>query len=241
MKKILLIVMTSTLLIVGGLFTYQPLILDWIIQKITSRKTVSDRLEQYQVDVESRLKPLFADKQINFPPTNVTLVFLKDKRELQLFASNEHGKMRFIRNYKVLAASGKIGPKLREGDYQVPEGIYKVESLNPNSLYHLSLRLNYPNPFDKKMAEAEGREDLGSDIMIHGKKVSIGCIAIGDKGIEEVFVLAALSNYQNWNVILAPTDLRKVERPKINGQVPWISDLDKSIAEGLAPLPDNEM
>ena len=69
--------------------------------------------------------------------------------------------------YPILAASGVLGPKLREGDKQVPEGIYGAEALNPNSKFHLSIRLNYPNTFDRRMAQSDGRTQLGGDIMIH--------------------------------------------------------------------------
>ena len=83
--------------------------------------------------------------------------------------------MRMCNSIPVLGMSGKLGPKLGEGDRQVPEGIHRVESLNPNSLYHLALRVGYPNEEDRKHAAQEGRTNLGSDIMIHGKNSSIGC------------------------------------------------------------------
>ncbi len=80
--------------------------------------------------------------------------------------------------------------------------------LNPNSLYHLSLRLDYPNAFDRQMASRDGRTNLGGDIMIHGKNVSIGCVAIGDPGIEEIFCLAARAGIENVKVVIVPTDWR---------------------------------
>lgn len=75
-----------------------------------------------------------------------------------------------IKSYPILAASGSIGPKLRESDMQVPEGVYQIESLNPNSQFHLSLRVNYPNEFDREQARIDGRAQLGGDIMIHGSQ-----------------------------------------------------------------------
>ena len=59
----------------------------------------------------------------------------------------------FIRSFAILGASGEIGPKLPEGDRQVPEGVYRIVYLNPNSIAHLSLALSYPNPFDRIHAE----------------------------------------------------------------------------------------
>jgi L,D-transpeptidase catalytic domain len=92
------------------------------------------------------------------------------------------GQVVFIHSYSVLVASGHNGPKLREGDRQVPEGFYRITSLNPNSSYHLSIKLNYPNAFDQQHADEEGRDRLGGDIFIHGKAASIGCLAMGRPG-----------------------------------------------------------
>ena len=90
----------------------------------------------------------------------------------------------------------------------MPEGIYQLAYLNPNSSYHLSLKVNYPNAFDQKYAAIEGRDTPGTNIFIHGKAVSIGCLAIGDSAIEELFVLAAKTGISNVAVAIAPTDPR---------------------------------
>ena len=79
--------------------------------------------------------------------------------------------------------SGALGPKLKEGDGQSPEGFYfiKPSSLNPNSSYHLSFNLGFPNAYDR----AHGR--TGSYLMVHGDCVSIGCYAMTDEGIEKIY------------------------------------------------------
>src|SRR5436190_607476 len=82
------------------------------------------------------------------------------------------GAWRFVREYPVMAASGGRGPKLREGDGQVPEGMYTIDWLNPNSSYHLSMHVDYPNAFDRAHAADDGRTALGGAIMIHGRDVS---------------------------------------------------------------------
>ena len=115
-----------------------------------------------------------------------------------------------VRSWPVLTASGGPGPKLREGDRQVPEGVYSVDQLNPNSAYHLSLRLNYPNAFDRAHAATDGRERLGGDIFIHGKDVSIGCLAIGDDAIEELFWLAGTAGKDAFTTVIVPTEGRSL-------------------------------
>jgi len=127
---------------------------------------------------------------------------------------------------------------LREGDQQVPEGIYSIESLNPNSSYHLSLRVNYPNVFDREQAAREGRTNLGGDIMIHGGAVSVGCLAMGDEAAEDLFVLAADTGLTNITVILSPVDFRKGQRVPQTGAVPpWTASLYQTIQSNLYGLP----
>jgi murein L,D-transpeptidase YafK len=139
------------------------------------------------------------------------LAGFKREKVVHLYAAGETEAPRFVHAYPVLAASGQLGPKLAEGDRQVPEGIYRIESLNPNSRFHLSLRLDYPNQFDRARAQEEGRQELGGDIMIDGAASSIGCLAIGDPAIEELFVLVADVGRENVSVILSPVDLRTVK------------------------------
>ena len=88
-----------------------------------------------------------------------------------------------MRTFPFQGFSGTLGPKLREGDGQIPEGLYRIEYLNPNSSYHLSLKIDYPNAFDREKGRSDGRERLGYDIFIHGKSVTVGCIPIGDEAI----------------------------------------------------------
>ncbi len=86
----------------------------------------------------------------------------------------------------MLARSGGLGPKLREGDHQAPEGFYRVAGgqINPSSRFHLAFNLGYPNAFDRVLGRT------GSAIMVHGSRVSDGCFAMGDGAIEEIYALA---------------------------------------------------
>jgi murein L,D-transpeptidase YafK len=135
--------------------------------------------------------------------------------------------------YPILGMSGKLGPKLREGDFQVPEGIYRAEFLNANSQFHLSIRLNYPNAFDRQRGAEDGREDLGSDIMIHGSSASIGCLAMGNQVAEDLFILVAEAGMQNVAILISPTDFRR-PGAVVNVQgPPWIGDLYGQLAVAL--------
>lgn len=199
--------------------------------------TVAERLEEYGRPVRARLTPWFAVAGVPYPPAKMILVALKDEKRLEVWVAAKDRKYQALHNYPIKAASGKSGPKLQEGDLQVPEGIYKLESLNPNSNYHLSLRVNYPNAYDRNKARQEGRANLGGDIMIHGSNASIGCLAMGDEAAEDLFVLAAATGLENISVILAPLDFRRKEVPKTNSGLPeWTPELYAIIKEELSQL-----
>ena len=90
-----------------------------------------------------------------------------------------------LRTYRICRLSGLLGPKLKEGDRQSPEGFYYVNKsrLNPNSRFHLAFNIGYPNSYDR----AHGR--TGSALMVHGNCVSVGCFAMTDEKIEEIYEL----------------------------------------------------
>lgn len=121
----------------------------------------------------------------------------KEEKELDLFVRNAAtGKYDLFRTYRIAATSGGPGPKLAEGDGQVPEGFYYVSrrSMHPASRYHLAFNIGYPNAYDSF------HKRTGSHIMIHGNEVSIGCLAMTDDKIEEIYTLAdaALRNGQEF-------------------------------------------
>lgn len=208
------------------------------VQKFKSPKTVAQRLDQYGESARGRLEPHFKRQQISYPPAKVVMVGFKEERLLELYAGGPKQNLKFIRSYPILRSSGGPGPKLREGDRQVPEGIYNIESLNPNSRFHLSLRIGYPNAFDRDQAARDGRTNLGGDIMIHGSSVSVGCLAMGDQAAEDLFVLAADTGITNIAVILSPWDPRvRKPFPDVTGKPPWTESLYATIRSNLAALP----
>ncbi|MDD1633019.1 MAG: L,D-transpeptidase family protein [Methylococcaceae bacterium] len=204
--------------------------------KLPGQWTVEDILQTYSAYATLKLNPYFAKAKVSYPPREVTFIALKQEKKLELWA-RDSGEFRFIRDYYILAASGVAGPKLRQGDRQVPEGIYRIEELNPNSHYHLSMKLNYPNEFDLFHAEQEGRTDPGSDIFIHGKTASIGCLAMGDEAIEDLFVLTAQVGTDNLKVVIAPHDPRTYPLEANFEELPeWTPELYSIISREIKAL-----
>lgn len=119
---------------------------------------------------------------------HVLFVTYKDEDRLELFAKKTSGNTyRLLTSYKVCARSGQLGPKRRQGDNQVPEGFYQIDRFNPQSNFHLSLGLNYPNASDRVKATSK---DPGGDIFIHGSCVTIGCLPMTDDKINEIYAYA---------------------------------------------------
>lgn len=205
--------------------------------RVTPPRTVADVLNEYGPQVEPKLSGAFQRAGLSYPPAALALLAFKQEKRLEVWGKGDNGWV-LVNAYPVLAASGSAGPKLKEGDRQVPEGVYRIEGLNPNSRFHLSMKVNYPNAFDRARAREDGRSNLGGDIFIHGRAVSIGCLAIGDAAIEELFVLVGRTGARNVQVIIAPHDMRRQAAPVLPKPV-WLPTLYADIAAALSAFPTN--
>ena len=166
----------------------------------------------------------------------LVLIGLKEEQQLEVRLTNAAGSHSLIRPYSFTAYSGELGPKLKEGDLQIPEGIYEIEYLNPQSSYHLSIKLDYPNAFDRARAAEVERTQLGGDIFIHGRAVTIGCIPIGDEAIEDLFVMVAQIGKSKVTAIIAPRDFRQgLEAPEIDS-VDWEGELYEIVSSAMEPF-----
>jgi murein L,D-transpeptidase YafK len=137
--------------------------------------------------IESRfaIKQMFDERGISYPAAEIFLRVFKRERVLELWARPQgETEFRHLKTYAVCALAGEPGPKRRQGDNQTPEGFYHIDHFNPNSSWHLSLHVNYPNRSDRILG---GAGPLGGDIYIHGGCRTEGCIAITDEGIKELY------------------------------------------------------
>ena len=197
-------------------------------------RSTASVVNKYRAYARRSLKPYFRRAGVVYPPKDISLLVFKNTHRMQLWAK-DNGPWHYIRTFPILAASGGPGPKLRNGDHQVPEGIYHIVDFNPDSHFHLSMMLNYPNAFDRYHARLDGRHNLGNDIFIHGSHYSVGCIPIGNDAIDQLFVLADLVGLNNIKVIIAPDDLR-YHRPVYGRVHPrWLPQLYADIKHALQP------
>jgi len=225
----------------GCLWSVPALLVLALLLPDAGAATVDQVVARYRAKVEQRLLPRFRYAAARWPPEAAPLLVLKDALRLELWVRSGETAWKHIRDYRIKGLRGRLGPKLREGDRQVPEGLYRISRLNPDSAFHLSLKLDYPNEFDRRQALREGRRDLGGDIFIHGNRVSRGCLAVGDNAIEELFVLAALVGKEAVRVIIAPIDFRVFSsRGLAPPDHPWVERLYHRIAEQMRPFRDRE-
>lgn len=170
-----------------------------VLMKVTSKNSDSIGAPRAQA-AAARVKPMLstelAAKGLHWGDP-VFLRAFKEEGQLELFVQDRESK-RFVllRTYQIAKQSGELGPKQREGDGQVPEGFYYAgrSAMKPDSTYHLAINCGYPNGYDR------AHERTGSFIMIHGSTVSIGCLAMTDEKIEEIYSLcdAALLGGQDF-------------------------------------------
>ncbi|MEM7018303.1 MAG: murein L,D-transpeptidase family protein [Pseudomonadota bacterium] len=170
-----------------------------------------------------RVKPLLKDalkaKGLAYGAPLFVRIF-KATNELEVWLEAANGKFKLFRTYPICHYSGSLGPKQKQGDRQSPEGFYYVRprQMNPYSQFHLSFNLGYPNAYER----AHGY--TGDYLMVHGNCVSIGCYAMTDKKIEEIYALAnaALSNGQAFFRVHAFPFRMTSENMREYSDSPWI-------------------
>ena len=143
-------------------------------------------------DESASLKPVPADIEALMimrglePAAPIYLRVFKEESELEVWKARPDGRYVPLKTYPICAWSGALGPKQTQGDQMSPEGFYGFSAggLNPDSKYHLALNVGYPNSLDRALGRT------GNFIMVHGQCVSVGCFAMTDDLIEEIYALA---------------------------------------------------
>lgn len=152
------------------------------------------------------MRRMFQRKGLSYPPKDIYIRSFKAQNELELWARDKHtDEYILVKNYRICALSGILGPKRWEGDHQVPEGFYYIEEFNPRSDYHLSMLVNYPNYSDMLLSD---KKRPGGDIYIHGGCQTVGCLPMTNNIIQELYVTclqAKLNGQHNIPVHIFPT------------------------------------
>jgi murein L,D-transpeptidase YafK len=147
-----------------------------------------NRVRAAYAEKENVVKNLFPAKNIPYANFDLFLRAFKQEKVVEVWVK-EKSKQKFtlLHTYTFCSTSGVPGPKRKEGDLQIPEGVYHINHFNPQSNFHLSLGINYPNTSDKILSD---KQQPGSAIYIHGNCVTVGCIPITDDKIKELYILS---------------------------------------------------
>lgn len=190
-----------------GVFIF--LILGTMLQEISFKEKQLQyaRVKAAYQTKEITVKKHFNNKNLNYQGYQLFLRAFKKEGKLEVWVKpKEENKYQLLIEYDICSASGELGPKRMEGDRQVPEGVYHINHFNPQSNFHLSLGLNYPNKSDKIL----GHANPGSAIYIHGDCVTIGCLPMTNDIMKELYILAVEaknSGQKNIPVHVFPTRL----------------------------------
>jgi len=156
----------------------------WSDGELVSGQKNYPRVRAARQNRAEAIDSLFAG--FDYPAKSVLRAFkLEQQLELWAYSDSAPGYVH-IKTYPFTAYCGDFGPKRKRGDMQIPEGFYRITDFNPASSYHLSIGINYPNRSDRILGDPD---NPGGDIRIHGSEVTIGCIPIGDAGIEELYII----------------------------------------------------
>jgi len=149
-----------------------------------------DRVKTAYEEKETTVKDLLKSRGITSHYKLFIRAFKKEEELEVWITASPSNTYKLLTTYDFCTSSGELGPKRKEGDLQIPEGVYHINHFNPFSTFYLSLGINYPNASDKILSD---KKHPGGAIYIHGNCVSIGCIPITDDKIKELYVLAVES------------------------------------------------
>lgn len=162
----------------------------FMVQQASFKETqqTHSRVKAAYQEKEDVVRKYFTDKKLTMEKFQVFLRAFKKEEIIEVWVKPA-GRDQFslLHTYDFCSTSGTLGPKRKEGDYQIPEGVYQINHFNPISNFHLSLGINYPNESDKILSD---KKHPGSAIYIHGNCVTIGCIPITDDKIKELYLIA---------------------------------------------------
>lgn len=190
------------------------------------------RVRMAYANHEAEIKKALQLKNLTLSKLELAFIAFKAEDKLKLYVRNR-GDKKFIlfEQFKICAKSGKLGPKRKQGDMQVPEGLYHIDRFNPSSLYHLSLGINYPNASDRVLAN---ETSPGGDIFIHGECVTIGCLPMTNQVIEKIYLLAVEARnagQKNIPVYIFPFEMNEANLKKYSAEFPSHSQFWKNLQQ----------
>ncbi len=157
----------------------------WLAGCSQAVDTASNNYNAHMSPIPPETQKLMLAKEMRLSAPIFIRIYKKES-ELEIWKQKDDGIFHHFKSYPICNWSGKLGPKIKQGDKQAPEGFYRVSrgQMNPNSKYHLSFNLGYPNAYDRS------KKRTGANLMVHGDCSSAGCYAMTDALVEEIYAIA---------------------------------------------------
>ena len=162
---------------------------DWRRWRLASCSDYGGSLPKHMRPLDAKTRKLVERKGMEQRSPILIRIF-KEEATLEVWKQEKAtGRYAFLKDYEICAWSGVLGPKIKEGDRQAPEGFYTIRpaQMNPNSSYYLAFNMGYPNEFDRSLGRT------GSELMVHGACSSRGCYSMTDENIQEIYTLGRLA------------------------------------------------
>ncbi len=156
---------------------------------LASCSDYSGSLPKHMRPLDAKTRALVERKGMDLRSPILIRIF-KEEATLEVWKQQKaSGRYVFLKDYDICAWSGVLGPKIKEGDRQAPEGFYTIRpaQMNPDSNYYLAFNMGYPNEFDRSLGRT------GSELMVHGACSSRGCYSMTDENIQEIYTLGRLA------------------------------------------------
>lgn len=202
----------------------QPSVKDKPMPFKTDQKRYS-RVREAYADKALVVSDLLVKNAIDMDSLNIYLCVYKSEQKIALWAKNNSDSCyAFIKEFEICSSSGVLGPKRKQGDYQVPEGFYFIDRFNPYSSFYLSLGINYPNASDRILGESG---NLGDNIFIHGDCVTIGCLPITNDKIKELYIFCTEAKNAGQAKIMVSIFPKKLTEENYNALI--VNETDDNI------------
>jgi len=186
------------------------------------------RVKAAYLEKEEKLIQHLENFNIDLDKINIYLRAFKSEGILEVWAKNKSDeKFQRVYEFAICQPSGSLGPKRKQGDYQVPEGFYHINRFNPVSSFHLSVGINYPNKSDKILSDAKRP---GGDIFIHGTCMTVGCLPMTDDIIKELYILCVESKNNGQNKIPVTIFPMKFTAVNINEIIEEVAPNEETIS-----------
>ena len=192
--------------------------------------TVKQAINSYGPAARKLLRTEFTSVNESYPPEKLALIAFKKERVLCLYTDGKAPKL--VKSFPLVSFSGVLGPKLKEGDLQIPEGLYHIT--NQQAHTRLALGVDYPNALDRQRAALEHRTNLGGNILVHGGVFSTGCLVVSNEDMKQIFTAVYDVGCHRTKLLIAPCDLR-IEKPDLDmkKQPKWLPALYKDLGRQL--------